>query len=106
MAAGPNNYANLVVPQMNAALTYWNLMSYDYSGDWLDYSDNQANLYGGARTGVSTDAAVQHFISAGADAWKINMGIPLYGRIFENTDGLGASYSGVRFQDYLLTPRF
>ncbi|PBK67315.1 hypothetical protein ARMSODRAFT_1020787 [Armillaria solidipes] len=95
VAAGPNNYANLVVPQMNAALTYWNLMSYDYSGDWLDYSDNQANLYGGARTGVSTDAAVQHFISAGADAWKINMGIPLYGRIFENTDGLGASYSGI-----------
>ncbi len=47
VAAGPNNYANLVVPQMNAALTYWNLMSYDYSGDWLDYSDNQANLYGG-----------------------------------------------------------
>ncbi|KAK0185757.1 glycoside hydrolase family 18 protein [Armillaria mellea] len=94
VAAGPNNYANLAVPQMNAALTYWNLMSYDYSGDWLDYTDNQANLYGGARTGVSTDAAVQHFISAGADAWKINMGIPLYGRIFENTDGLGASYSG------------
>ncbi|KAK0464775.1 glycoside hydrolase family 18 protein [Desarmillaria tabescens] len=95
VAAGSNNYANLVVPQMNAALTYWNLMSYDYSGEWLDYSDNQANLYGGERTGVNTDAAVQHYISAGADAWKINMGIPLYGRAFENTDGLGASYSGV-----------
>lgn len=95
VAAGPNNYANLVVPQMNAALTYWNLMSYDYSGSWLDYTDNQANLYGGARTGVSTDAVVQHFISAGADACKINMGIPLYGRAFENTDGLGASFNGV-----------
>lgn len=26
VAAGPANYANLVVPQMNAAMNYWNLM--------------------------------------------------------------------------------
>ncbi len=26
VSAGPANYANLVVPQMNSALTFWNLM--------------------------------------------------------------------------------
>lgn len=95
VAAGAANYASLVVPQMNSALTYWNLMAYDYAGSWLTWADNQANLYGGARTGVSTDAAIQWYLSKGATVSKINMGIPLYGRAFENTDGLGAPYSGI-----------
>ena len=59
-------------------------------------TDNQANLYGGARTGVSTDKAVKFYLANGATAGKINMGIPLYGRAFENTAGLGQSYNGVR----------
>ncbi|KAH9026976.1 glycoside hydrolase family 18 protein [Lactarius hengduanensis] len=95
VAAGAANYASLVVPQMNSALTYWNLMAYDYAGSWLTWADNQANLYGGARTNVSTDAAVQWYLSKGATASKINMGIPLYGRAFDNTDGLGMPYSGI-----------
>ncbi|KAJ7254697.1 glycosyl hydrolases family 18-domain-containing protein [Mycena haematopus] len=95
VSAGAANYANLVVPQMNAALTFWNLMAYDYAGSWLTYSDNQANLYGGARTGVSTDAAVKHFVSSGATVGKIVMGIPLYGHAFEDTAGLGQPYNGI-----------
>ncbi|KAF8919477.1 glycoside hydrolase family 18 and carbohydrate-binding module family 5 protein [Mucidula mucida] len=95
VSAGPANYANLVVPQMNSALTFWNLMAYDYAGSWLTYADNQANVYGGARTGVSTDAAIKYFTGAGATASKITMGIPLYGRAFENTDGIGQPYSGI-----------
>ncbi|KAJ7635665.1 glycoside hydrolase superfamily [Mycena polygramma] len=95
VSAGAANYANLVVPQMDKALTFWNLMAYDYAGSWLNYTDNQANLYGGARTGVSTDAAVKYFLSSGATASKISMGIPLYGHAFEETTGLGASYTGI-----------
>ncbi|KAJ7058105.1 glycosyl hydrolases family 18-domain-containing protein [Mycena amicta] len=95
VSAGPANYANLVVPQMNSALTFWNLMAYDYAGSWITFADNQANLYGGARTGFSTDAAVKHFLSAGATASKIIMGIPLYGHAFEQTAGLGQPYSGI-----------
>ncbi|KAI0055952.1 hypothetical protein BV25DRAFT_1981118 [Artomyces pyxidatus] len=106
VSAGSANYANLVVPQMNSALTFWNLMAYDYAGSWLTWAsiraislplptDNQANLYGGARTNVSTDAAVKWFVSQGATTSKINMGIPLYGRAFEDTTGLGAAYNGI-----------
>ncbi|KAJ7103739.1 glycoside hydrolase superfamily [Mycena epipterygia] len=95
VSAGLNNSQFLVVPQMNAALTFWNLMAYDYAGSWLTFSDNQANLFGGARTNVSTDAAVKHFVSAGATPSKITMGIPLYGRSFEGTAGLGQSFTDV-----------
>ncbi|KAH7890400.1 glycoside hydrolase family 18 and carbohydrate-binding module family 5 protein [Phlebopus sp. FC_14] len=93
--AGSQYYAFYQVPQMNKALSYWNLMSYDYAGSWLTWADNQANLYGGSRTGVSTDAAVKHYISSGASSGKLTMGIPLYGRVFDNTDGIGKPYNGV-----------
>ncbi|TFK37028.1 glycoside hydrolase family 18 protein [Crucibulum laeve] len=95
VAAGANNYANLKVSQMNSALSFWNLMAYDYAGSWLTYADNQANLYGGVRTGVNTDSAVKYYLSAGATASKINLGIPLYGRAFESTTGIGQPYSGI-----------
>ncbi|KAJ6567740.1 glycosyl hydrolases family 18-domain-containing protein [Mycena vulgaris] len=102
VAAGPANYASLVIPQMDKgasilrlALNFWNLMAYDYAGSWLTFADNQANLYGGTRTGVNTDAAIKHFVSSGATASKITMGIPLYGRAFEQTAGLGQSYNGI-----------
>ncbi|KXN88676.1 Chitinase 1 [Leucoagaricus sp. SymC.cos] len=95
VSAGSANYANYVVPQMNSAINYWNLMAYDYAGSWLTWADNQANLYGGARTGVNTDDAVKHYLSAGATASKINLGMPLYGRAFENTAGLGQPYNGI-----------
>ncbi|KAF8998382.1 glycosyl hydrolases family 18-domain-containing protein [Cyathus striatus] len=95
VAASAANYANLKVSQMNAGLSYLNLMAYDYAGSWLTYADNQANLYGGVRTGLSTDSAVQYYLSSGATASKINLGMPLYGRAFENTNGIGQAFNGV-----------
>ncbi|TFK70012.1 hypothetical protein BDN72DRAFT_943005 [Pluteus cervinus] len=94
-AAGSPGYSYLNVPQMDAAINYWNLMAYDFAGSWLTYSDNQANLYGGSRTGISGDAAVQYYVSHGATLSKINLGMPLYGRAFESTNGIGQSYNGI-----------
>ncbi|KAI0071673.1 hypothetical protein K474DRAFT_1606521 [Panus rudis PR-1116 ss-1] len=93
--AGEENYVNLVIPQMDKALNYWNLMAYDYAGSWLTWADNQANLYGGTRTNVSTDKAVKYYLAHGATASKINVGIPIYGRAFEETNGIGSSYNGI-----------
>jgi len=95
VSAGFPNYQYLNVPQMNAAMDYWNLMAYDYAGSWLTYADNQANLYGGSRTGFNTDSAVKWYLANGATASKITLGMPLYGRAFESTNGLGQPYSGV-----------
>ncbi|KAM5544518.1 hypothetical protein V8D89_001416 [Ganoderma adspersum] len=90
-----NEYTHMKFPEMDAALDFWNLMAYDYTGSWTDTADNQANLYGGTRTGVSTDKAIKDYISRGATASKISLGLPVYGRSFEDTSGLGASYDGV-----------
>ncbi|KAG6816385.1 hypothetical protein H0H87_006534 [Tephrocybe sp. NHM501043] len=95
VSAGSSNYQYLNVPQMNAAMDYWNLMAYDYAGSWLTFADNQANLYGGARTGFNTDNAIKWYLSQGATASKITLGMPLYGRAFEATNGLGQAYTGI-----------
>ncbi|KAM5536903.1 hypothetical protein V8D89_009450 [Ganoderma adspersum] len=68
--------------------------AYDYTGSWTDIADDQANLYGGSRTGVSTDKAIKDYVSRGVSESKISVGLPLYGRSFENTAGLGKSYDG------------
>ncbi|CAE6500768.1 unnamed protein product [Rhizoctonia solani] len=93
--AGAANYQNLLASDMNKYLTMWNLMAYDYAGAWSSVSDDQANLYGGSGSGSSTDTAISWYTSNGVPANKIALGIPLYGRSFQNTAGIHQSYSGV-----------
>ena len=69
--------------------------AYDYAGSWLNFTDNQDNVYGGARTGFSTDQAVKFYLGNGATPSKVIMGMPLYGRAFEDTLGLGQAYNGI-----------
>ncbi|TRM60993.1 glycoside hydrolase family 18 protein [Schizophyllum amplum] len=95
VSSGAANYANLDVPTMDAALSYWNLMAYDYSGAWLDFVANQANVIPDGVNNVSTKQALDWYAGAGATTNKMVLGIPIYGRGFEETDGLGATYNGV-----------
>jgi len=72
------------------------LMAYDFAGSWSTVSDNQANLYGGQGfSNVSGDDAFKSYVSRGATASKINLGMPIYGRGFEQTNGLHQAYSGI-----------
>ncbi|EUC67668.1 glycoside hydrolase family 18 and carbohydrate-binding module family 5 protein [Rhizoctonia solani AG-3 Rhs1AP] len=93
--AGAANYQSLRAAEMNQYLTMWNLMAYDYAGAWSSVSDDQANLYSGTDSGSSTDSAIAWYTSNGVPANKIALGIPLYGRSFQNTDGIRQAYSGV-----------
>ncbi|KAI1338921.1 chitinase [Xylariaceae sp. FL0016] len=97
--AGPAHYEQLKLSDMASLLDTFNLMAYDYAGSWDTTSGHQANLHvstsNPTATKFSTDAAVAAYIAAGVPAGKIVLGMPLYGRSFESTAGIGLSYTGV-----------
>ncbi|CAK7210454.1 Chitinase 4 [Sporothrix bragantina] len=96
--AGPDNFQKLDIPGMDRYLDFWNLMSYDYAGTWSNVVGHMANVYphqtNAGVTPCSTAVAVHYFQSRGVASDKIVMGLPLYGRAFTNTNGLGHPYEG------------
>ncbi|KAN0063896.1 Chitinase 4 [Thecaphora frezii] len=94
---GPDNYNVLDMVKMDKYLTYWNLMGYDYSGGWSTSVYHQANLYGNA---PSSSDCISGYLAGGASASKVVLGMPIYGRGFENTEGLGKSFNGVGYGTY------
>lgn len=98
--AGPANYDRLDLPAMDAEVDFWNLMAYDYAGSWDAHAAHQANLFPAqgdrvAATPFSTERAVTDYVACNVPSHKIVLGMPLYGRAFENTEGPGQPYSGL-----------
>ncbi|KAK7204246.1 chitinase [Myxozyma melibiosi] len=89
---GAENLANLLIPQMDQYLDFWNLMAYDFAGPaWATRTGHQANIYGDP---ISADSAINHYVQQGVPVQKIILGMPLYGRVFGNTDGLNMPFNG------------
>lgn len=97
--AGPATYEQLELGDMAEYVDSWNLMSYDYAGSWSDNSGHQANIYFDSSnmdaTPYSTDQAVKAYLASGIAPSSIILGLPLYGRSFEDTTGIGDAYNGV-----------
>ncbi|KAI1847341.1 hypothetical protein JX266_006566 [Neoarthrinium moseri] len=97
--AGPTNYNRMDLIGMDKYVDAWHLMAYDYAGSWDPTTGHQSNLFKNTAvpdsTKFSTEDAVQYYESKGISSQKIILGLPLYGRSFEATTGLGTTYSGV-----------
>ncbi|KAF9163595.1 hypothetical protein DFQ26_002351 [Actinomortierella ambigua] len=92
MPCGESNYKQMDLGAMAHYLDYFYLMAYDLAGSWSDRAGHQANLFGGEQ---SVHQAVQHYIRSGVPSRKLVMGMPIYGRAFQNTQGIGHPYQGV-----------
>lgn len=94
---GPDTYKALHIKEMSAEANFTNLMGYDYAGGWDNVTCHQANIYPAncSRTHFNTDDAVEYYLSQVPDSSKIVLGMPLYGRAFTDTEGLGKHFNGV-----------
>jgi chitinase len=95
---GPFGYMYLLPDKMDQYVDIWNLMAYDYVGSWSSVTGDQANLFRSGdqpeTTPFDTESIIKYYTSQGISSTKIVLGMPLYGRYFNGTGGLGQSFSG------------
>ncbi|KAL5621754.1 hypothetical protein BROUX41_006654 [Berkeleyomyces rouxiae] len=94
--AGQANYQYLDMKGLGEVLDYVNLMGYDYGGSWSAASGYLANVYPStenpASTEFNTEDAVEAYLNGGVPSHKLVLGMPVYGRSFDQTDGMGKSF--------------
>ncbi|KAG5782563.1 hypothetical protein H9Q73_003754 [Fusarium xylarioides] len=109
--AAPEHYLKLQLNNMSGKVDQINLMAYDYSGKWDYISGHNANLFPYKRpvtklnldytlnesfeTAINTHYAIRHYLRSGVRAEKIVLGIPVFGRSFEDNLGLGKTFRSV-----------
>ncbi|KAG0262712.1 hypothetical protein BG011_009842 [Mortierella polycephala] len=92
MPCGETQYSLLRLSEMNQYMDAFYLMAYDLAGSWSDTAGHQSNLYGGE---VNIHKAIQHYRDQGIPSHKLIMGMPIYGRAFQNTNGIGHPFEGI-----------
>lgn len=100
LPAGEWALRNINLAAAATYLDFINLMTYDFSGPWVDRAGHQAQLYSpkhphsdAAR--LSCGSAVQYVtVAAGVPPAKVLMGVPAYGRSFLGASAPGHAYAG------------
>lgn len=97
--AGPPRYSVMPIARMDPYIDVWNLMAFDYQGPgFSNYTGHNANVYPSKQdpktTDFNTEQAIKYYKKNVASPNKIILGLPMYGRSFANTTGLGQKFSG------------
>jgi chitinase len=85
-AAGNDKFDKLQLELIHPYMSYLNLMTYDFHGTWENTTNLMDPLYavtGDLTPTYNTDYAVQAYLARGVPASKIVMGVPFYGRGWE-----------------------
>jgi chitinase len=108
-AAADKGYLNKIeLANVVALVDHIFLMAYDMHGPWDAYADLNAPLYTPEEPTPqyknSVDAAVSAYLSAGAPAAKLVLGMPFYGYIYHGVsgqnDGLYSAFSKAQSVSY------
>lgn len=97
--AGPLRYNVLPIAAMDPYIDTWNLMAFDYMGPgFSNVTGHLSNVYPSKSDPTTTDfntaQAIDYYKSQISSPSKIILGMPLYGRSFANTNGLGQKFNG------------
>jgi chitinase len=85
----PTIYNNLDLQAVAKNISWFNVMAYDFYGSSSGQIGFNAPLCGKISK-YSVDGAVQRIMQAGVSPDKMVLGLPLYGYVYENTDGYNA----------------
>lgn len=90
--------------QMDKYLDIINLMTYDFYGDWSDYTGQNSPLYASSvessyeKTHLNVAVSAKNWVNAGVPKSKLAIGTAFYGRSFtlesSKNHGLHAAFSG------------
>ena len=80
--------------EMGQIVDFANMMCYDFSGPTSKLGDHHSNLFSRHVGNYSADAGIKELLAAGFPARKTILGIPIYGRGFENCHGLASQFKG------------
>lgn len=104
----PFGYKFLQLANMDYYVDFWNLMAYDYVGAWSASTGDQANIEASidnpASTPFNTQDLVGYYKSQNISVSKLVLGMPLYGRYFNKTSGLGQAFNGSGTYDVRVLP--
>ncbi|KAF9044475.1 glycoside hydrolase [Panaeolus papilionaceus] len=84
--ADPDKFALIEGKTINDSIDWFNLMTYDFYGNWDPTMEVQAPISDTIKKGWSFTSAIDLYLNAGVPAKKINAGMPLYGRVWTLDD--------------------
>jgi chitinase len=83
--AGPWAMSRMDLARITPVLDWINLMTYDYYGSWSAVTGHNSPLFGSPEDpqGLSVETTVEAYLASGVPAGKLVVGVPFYGRGFQ-----------------------
>ena len=86
LQVSPGIYKNLNLVALTKDVNWFHVMAYDFFGPWNETVGFNAPICSDKAV-YSIDGAMQRIMELGVSPAKMVLGLPLYGYIYENTDG-------------------